>query len=65
MRPPLSGELQIGHDRDSGDCPPTHPQQLWEDIELPPFAIPTVSAAARCKLTATLKEPGSVEWLVA
>jgi hypothetical protein len=24
-----------------------------------------VSAAARCKLTATLKEPGSVEWLVA
>jgi len=32
---------------------------------LPPFAIPTVSAAARCKLTATLKEPGSVEWLVA
>src|SRR6516164_1952668 len=32
---------------------------------LPPSAIPTVSAAARCKLTATLKEPGSVEWLVA
>jgi hypothetical protein len=65
MRPPLSRRTPDGHDRDSGDCPPTHPQQLCEDIELPPFAIPTVSAAARCKLTATLKEPGSVEWLVA
>jgi hypothetical protein len=58
-----AGEIQIGHD--GGACPSTHPQQLWEDIELPPFAIPTVSAAARCKLTATLKEPGSVAWLVA